>query len=73
MVAASPADYEEKAVKWALAPGELGKLKAKIAEKRLTAPLFSTQSWVRHLEQGIEKVVAIYEKGESPRNIEVIS
>lgn len=71
MVASSPADYEEKAVKWALAPAELGKLRAKIAEKRLTAPLFSTQLWVRHLEQGIEKVVEIYENGEAPRSVEI--
>eukprot|EP00741_Cyanophora_paradoxa_P011033 tig00020553_g10665.t1 len=51
LVAASMEEYEERAVYLATAGrGELASLRARLAERRATSPLFDTRGWVQRLE-----------------------
>ena len=50
LIAASLAEYESLACELARAPAALAELRAAIARRRLTTPLFDTGRYVRHLE-----------------------
>jgi len=56
LVVNSLKEYEEKAVDLATSPEKLAKLKAKLAKKRLTAPLFDSERWIRDFETGLDEV-----------------
>ena len=68
LVVHSLKQYEEKAVELAKSPTAVQALKAKLAKKRMTAPLFDTSGWVRDWEVGLDEVylVAISFSGKSP-------
>ena len=64
-------EYEAAAVCLARSPSKLAGLKKRLAKNRLTAPLFDSERYTRHLEKAYEMIWEIYVKGEKPRRIEV--
>jgi predicted O-linked N-acetylglucosamine transferase (SPINDLY family) len=70
LVAADPADYEERAVRLAHHPDALAALRAKVEAAR-GCPLFDTPRFARHLEQAYRVMWDLYESGQAPRPIRV--
>jgi len=71
LVTHSLADYEALALKLALDKGLLRAIRGKLAANRLTAPLFDSRRFTRHLESAFETMWRIYCAGESPRSFAV--
>ena len=57
LIAADPAAYESRALEIATDPGELAALKAKLAERRLSSPLFDSVRYARDLEALYEQLL----------------
>jgi predicted O-linked N-acetylglucosamine transferase (SPINDLY family) len=66
-------DYEARALQLATHPTELAALRERLEKNRLTAPLFDTPRFTRHLEMAYRMMWEIYLGGEPPRQIEVPS
>jgi predicted O-linked N-acetylglucosamine transferase (SPINDLY family) len=64
-------DYEVLALRLATHPEELAALRTRLAQNRLTALLFDTPRFTRHLERAYEMMWEVYVRGEAPRRIEV--
>jgi predicted O-linked N-acetylglucosamine transferase (SPINDLY family) len=64
-------EYEALALHLALHPKELTELRGRLAKNRLTAPLFDTPRFTRHLERAYEMMWNRYLQGLSPGPIEV--
>jgi protein O-GlcNAc transferase len=60
LIAATPEHYEELAVALATDPERLADIKRRLAERRLTAPLFDTQLYTRRLEAAYTAIVERY-------------
>ncbi len=71
LVTATVADYEALALKLALDSGLLGALKAKLAANCLTAPLFDTPRYTRHLEAAYVTMWERYQRGQAPAHFAV--
>jgi predicted O-linked N-acetylglucosamine transferase (SPINDLY family) len=71
LITHSLAEYEARALHLAVHPNELGALRKRLAQNRLTAPLFDTPRFIRHLERAYELMWERYLRGEPPRCIEV--
>jgi predicted O-linked N-acetylglucosamine transferase (SPINDLY family) len=71
LVVGSLADYEALALKLARDPALLSGLRAKLDQNRLTAPLFDTGRFCRHIESAYAKMWEIYRNGEPPRSFAV--
>ena len=65
------AAYEETAVRLATAPGELPALRQRLADNRLTFPLFDTERYARHLERAFDLLWEAVAQGVKPRPITV--
>jgi hypothetical protein len=61
------------AVELAEDPRRLAELKQKLALNRLSAPLFDTLSYARHLEAGFTEITERYRIGLAPEHIYVSS
>lgn len=66
LVASNAKDYEEKAIGLARDPQRLQALRERLAQNRLTAPLFDTDRYVRELERAYERMWAIYAERSRP-------
>jgi predicted O-linked N-acetylglucosamine transferase (SPINDLY family) len=64
-------DYERLAVDLALHPEKLAGLKDKLGRNRLTAPLFSTELFTRHLEAAYVAMFDRYRAGANPDHIQI--
>jgi predicted O-linked N-acetylglucosamine transferase (SPINDLY family) len=64
-------EYEARALHLARHPSELAEFRDRLAQKRLTAPLFDTPRFTRHLETAYKLMWELYQAGEAPRRIEV--
>jgi predicted O-linked N-acetylglucosamine transferase (SPINDLY family) len=64
-------EYEAKAVELATDPGKLAQLKLKLENNRLTAPLFNTRLFAKHIESAYETMFARNQSGLAPESIEV--
>lgn len=64
-------EYENLAVRLARNPGELGRIRKKLWENRLTMPLFDTRRYAENLERAYEKMWERFAKGEEPQLIHV--
>src|SRR5258705_7709324 len=53
-------EYEAKAVELAKGPAKLGRLKEKLATNRLTAPLFDTRLFCKHIESAYSEMYRCY-------------
>ncbi len=69
LIAASPGDYEDLAVALAHDPARLAVLKQRLAERRLTAPLFNTELYTRRLESAYEMMCARQRAGLPPEHL----
>jgi predicted O-linked N-acetylglucosamine transferase (SPINDLY family) len=65
------ADYEALALKLATTPDLLTALRAKLQANRLTAPLFDTDRFCRHLESAYLTMVENHLAGEAPKSFDV--
>ena len=66
LVTTSLEDYEALALKLARDPALLASIKTRLAENRLTAPLFDTARFTRHLEAAYHTMHARVQRGEPP-------
>jgi predicted O-linked N-acetylglucosamine transferase (SPINDLY family) len=71
LVAESLDGYEALAVKLARDPALLPALREKLDRNRLSAPLFDTGTYARHLEQAYETMWRIHQGGKPPRAFDV--
>jgi predicted O-linked N-acetylglucosamine transferase (SPINDLY family) len=61
--------YEELAVRLAGDPGELAEVRQTLAANRLTAPLFDTPLYTRHIEAAFAEIYARYQADLMPENV----
>jgi protein O-GlcNAc transferase len=64
-------DYERAAVDLALSGKKLALIKNRLAENRLSAPLFKTELFTRHLESAYQAMFDRYRAGSGPEHIYV--
>ena len=64
-------EYEELILHLASNPGRLAQVRKKLADNRLSTPLFNTELYTRHLENGYEQAYQRYFDGKLPRTIVV--
>jgi predicted O-linked N-acetylglucosamine transferase (SPINDLY family) len=69
LITDTPEAYEALAVGLARNPHKLAAIKKKLAENRLTKPLFDTASYTRDLEKAFEAMHSLYRAGRSPEHI----
>jgi tetratricopeptide (TPR) repeat protein len=67
LICASLADYEQRAIALARAPAALAALRATVAERRLTTPLFDIVAYTRALEAAFAHMWVRRVAGEPPR------
>jgi protein O-GlcNAc transferase len=73
LVTTSVRQYEDLAVELATHPSLLASIKQRLANNRLTTPLFDSRSFVRHLESAYTMIFERYRAGLSPDHIHVAS
>jgi len=71
LIVTKEAQYEELALRLATIPGELIQIRKKLAENRLTTPLFDSELFTRHLENGYSQAYELYFEGKSPDHVYV--
>ena len=71
LVTSSRADYERLAIELATQPDRLKALRQKLADNRLTTPLFDTVRFTRHLEQAYTAMHARRKARQKPEHIVV--
>ncbi len=64
-------DYEALALRLALEPNLLRGYRQRLAENRLSTPLFDTARTTRHIEAAYERMQALKECGEAPQSFAV--
>ena len=62
-------DYEALILELAINPTKLRKIKEKLATNRLTQPLFNTELYTKHLENGYQQAYQNYFDGHLPQAI----
>ena len=67
LICTSLADYEQRAIALARAPAELATLRATVAERRLTTPLFDIAAYTRALEAAFAHMWMRCVAGDPPR------
>lgn len=71
LITLTPEAYEMLAVELATNPGKLAIIKRKLADNRLTTPLFDTQLYTRHIEAAFATMFDRYRAGLPPDDIYV--
>jgi predicted O-linked N-acetylglucosamine transferase (SPINDLY family) len=71
MIVRSQAEYEAMAVDLAMNPNKLAAIKAKLANNRLTTPLFDTHGFTRDLERAFEAIYERHRLGLPPESIDL--
>jgi predicted O-linked N-acetylglucosamine transferase (SPINDLY family) len=71
LIARSAEEYEKLAIELANNAAKLTKIREKLKTNRLTAPLFDTQLFTRHLESAYEAMYRRYQAGLAPDHIVV--
>jgi predicted O-linked N-acetylglucosamine transferase (SPINDLY family) len=71
LVTNSLPEYEARALHLARHPAELAELRERLSKNRLTAPLFDSPRFTRHLETAYQLMWDQYLRGEAPKRIEV--
>jgi predicted O-linked N-acetylglucosamine transferase (SPINDLY family) len=69
LVTTSPKEYEELAIDLAQNPEKLKVIRAKLAIKRLTAPLFDAPMFTKNIESAYQKIYQRYLTGSLPEHI----
>ena len=66
LITGTAQQYEDLAVELAANPRRLADIRRKLAENRLTTPLFDTRSFTRHLEAAYTMILARHRAGLQP-------
>jgi predicted O-linked N-acetylglucosamine transferase (SPINDLY family) len=69
LVTETERDYEALILELATNPMKLAKIKEKLATNRLTQPLFNTELYIKHLENGYQQAYESYFEGNLPQAI----
>jgi len=69
LVTETERDYEALILELATNPTKLAKIKEKLATNRLTQPLFNTELYIKHLENGYQQAYKSYFEGNLPQAI----
>ncbi|MDB2600550.1 tetratricopeptide repeat protein, partial [Amylibacter sp.] len=69
LVTETEQDYEELILELATTPIKLAGIKEKLAANRLTQPLFNTDLYTKHLENGYQQAYESYFQGNLPQTI----
>jgi predicted O-linked N-acetylglucosamine transferase (SPINDLY family) len=69
LITLTPQEYEDTAVQLAHDPGRLMAVKCKLAEHRLTTPLFDTRRFIRDLESAYQRIDARQRAGLAPDHV----
>ena len=71
LVTDSLADYEALALSLATEPARLGAIRARLADNRMTHPLFDTDRFRRNIETAYDRMFDDHSRGEPPRSFSV--
>jgi predicted O-linked N-acetylglucosamine transferase (SPINDLY family) len=71
LVTDSLADYEALALSLATKPARLGAIRARLADNRMTHPLFDTDRFRRNIETAYDRMFDGHSRGEPPRSFSV--
>jgi len=71
LITGSAEEYERLALELATDPDKLAALKAKLARLRMSAPLFDTERFARHIEDGYTQAYQRYFEGKGPTHLTV--
>jgi protein O-GlcNAc transferase len=71
LVTHSLEEYEARALRLARDPDLLRNYRNRLAENRLTQPLFDTDRFRRHIEVAYRRMWKLWQKGEEPKSFEV--
>ena len=71
LITDTAAAYEVLALALARDPARLADIRAKLAGNRLTAPLFDTDLFRRHIEAAYERMLEIARRGQAPQSFTV--
>ena len=71
LIATTARQYEEIAIELAINPETLAAIKTKLANNRLSTPLFDTQLFTRHIENAYEAMYERHRTGMPPDHIYV--
>jgi predicted O-linked N-acetylglucosamine transferase (SPINDLY family) len=71
LITTTPKDYQALAIELATQPEKLAALKQKLAENRLSMPLFNTPLFTKHLEMAYTQIMQRYWADLAPEHIEV--
>ena len=69
LVTTTPQEYETVAVRLATHPNQLAKIKRKLADNRLTTPLFDTKLYTKHIEAAYAAIYERHQAGLAPEHI----
>jgi len=69
LVTKTEKDYEALILELATNPTKLAKIKEKLASNRLTQPLFNTEIYTKHLENGYQQAYQNYFDGKLPQTV----
>ena len=69
LITRSELDYERLAIELAKNPDKLNRMKQKLLKNKKSMPLFNTELFTRHLENGYEQAYQKSLKGENPDTI----
>jgi protein O-GlcNAc transferase len=72
LITTTPAQYEAKAIALAQQTDTLAAIKAKLAQQRLTAPLFDTPLFTQHLESAYQQMMERYQAGLEPEDLTIV-
>jgi predicted O-linked N-acetylglucosamine transferase (SPINDLY family) len=65
-------EYEALAIELALNPKRLAEIKLKLANNRLTTPLFDSALFAKHLESAYVKMLERYQANLAPDHISIV-
>jgi protein O-GlcNAc transferase len=71
LVTATHAQYEAAAIDLARNPARLARIRERLTESRLTAPLFDTQLFARHIEDAYVQMYERFQSGLPPEHLDV--
>jgi len=71
LVTTTEKEYEELILDLATNPDKLSEIRARLSKNRLSEPLFDTELYIKHLEEGYRRVYENYTKGNKPKIINV--
>ena len=71
LIAETPKAYEQMAIDLATHPEKLAVIKRKLAENRLTTPLFDTKLFTKHIEAAYIAMYERHQAGLAPDHISI--